>query len=235
MSEKNQKIAGVLGGMGPDATVDFMARVLAVTPAGGDEEHVHLLVDQNPDVPNRQAAILEDGDDPRPALAEMAVRLEAAGADFLVMPCNTAHVFSASIRAAVNIPLVSIVDITVEEIEKTAVPSAIVGVLATAGCVAGRLYQDALEAAGFGYVLPDGAELQTLAALNGRIKSGDTGTAVAVEMRGLADALVQRGAEIVIAACTEIPLVLDASVLTVPLISTTDVLARRTVALAKES
>ena len=82
-------LVGVLGGMGPDATVDFMAKVIAMTPAQGDQDHVHMIVDHNPAVPNRQAAILGDGEDPAPVLVEMAERLASAGADFLVIPCNT--------------------------------------------------------------------------------------------------------------------------------------------------
>ena len=79
------KTAGVIGGMGPDATVDFMATVIAATPASKDQDHVHLLVDQNPKVPNRQAAQAGAGEDPGPAMAAMAKGLESAGADFLVI------------------------------------------------------------------------------------------------------------------------------------------------------
>jgi aspartate racemase len=104
---------GVLGGMGPEATVDFMAKVIAFTPAEKDQDHVHMLVDNNPKVPNRQAAILADGVDPRPELAAMAARLEASGADFLVIPCNTAYVFRDAVNEAVGIPLISIIDVTV--------------------------------------------------------------------------------------------------------------------------
>jgi len=82
MTEKH-RVVGVLGGMGPDATVDFMSKVIAATPAEKDQDHVHMIVDHNPKVPNRQAAILDGGEDPGPALADMAVRLESAGADFL--------------------------------------------------------------------------------------------------------------------------------------------------------
>jgi aspartate racemase len=78
-----RRIAGVLGGMGPEATVDFMAKVIAMTDARSDQDHVHMFVDHNPHVPNRQDAILGDGEDPGPALADMAARLETGGAEFL--------------------------------------------------------------------------------------------------------------------------------------------------------
>jgi aspartate racemase len=103
-----QLTAGVLGGMGPDATVDFMAKVIAATSAETDQDHARMLVDHNPKVPNRQAALLANGEDPGPAMAAMAKGLQDAGADFLVMPCNTAHAFARDIRDAVSIPLISI-------------------------------------------------------------------------------------------------------------------------------
>ncbi len=95
----NSKVVGVLGGMGPEATVDFMARVIALTPTRTDEDHVRMIVDNNPHIPSRQTALLDDGEEPGPVIAAMAAGLETAGADFLVMPCNTAHVYADAILA----------------------------------------------------------------------------------------------------------------------------------------
>jgi len=219
--------------MGPEATVDFMAKVIAATPASKDQDHIHMLVDHNPTVPNRQAAILGDGEDPGPALAEMAARLEAAGAEFLVIPCNTAHVFEDSIKAVTQIPLVSIIAVTIDEIGKQAPGAVTVGLLATDGCLAARVYQDALEAQDLIPLLPDSGEMVRLMHLIHAIKGGATGEDSAQGMRELALSLCNRGAEVVIAGCTEIPLVLDQSALPVPLIASTDVLAQHTVALAR--
>jgi aspartate racemase len=227
-------LVGVLGGMGPDATVDFMAKVIAMTPAQGDQDHVHMIVDHNPAVPNRQAAILGGGEDPAPALVEMAKRLASAGADFLVIPCNTAYVFAESIVAAVDIPLISIIDVTIDALRERAPEAATIGVLATNGCLAAGVFQDALSNAGLDVVLPDENELSRLMELIYGIKGGDQGEAVASAMAGIGRALETRGAQAIIAGCTEIPLVLDGSMLSVPLISSTDELARRTVELAKE-
>ena len=227
------RTAGVLGGMGPEATVDFMAKVIAMTPADKDQDHVRMLVDHNPTVPNRQDAILADGDDPGPALAEMAARLQSAGAEFLVIPCNTAYVFEDSIKAAAQIPLVSIIDVTIGEIEKRAPGANKVGLLATDGCLRARVYQDALEAGGFHPVVPDDQEMVRLMNIIRDIKGGDSGAASTAGMRELAAALCARGAEALIAGCTEIPLVLNQSMLSVPLIASTDALAAYTVALAR--
>lgn len=231
--KEGHKIVGVLGGMGPEATVDFMAKVIASTPADKDQDHLHLIVDHNPGVPNRQAAILRGGEDPGPCLAEMASRLEAAGADFLVIPCNTAYVFKDSILEAVGIPLVSIIDVTIAEVETRAQGATSVGVLATDGCLKAGVYQDALERRGVSPVLPDAAETEHLMSLINGVKAGLTGSETALEMRKLAAALCERGAQAVIAGCTEIPLVLDQAMVSVPLISSTDVLANHTVALAR--
>jgi aspartate racemase len=223
------KVIGVLGGMGPDATVDFMAKVIALTPADKDQEHIHMLVDHNPKVPNRQTAILAGGEDPGPVLAEMAQRLEVAGADMLVMPCNTAYVFASSIIEAVDIPLLSIIDVTIDAILQSDATVRNVGVLATDGCLRASVYQDALQERSLTPVLPEGDELAELMVLINAIKAGDKSDAVAAAMRNLADALISRGAEAIVAGCTEIPLVLDASALSVMLISSTDALAAETV------
>jgi aspartate racemase len=226
----HRKIVGVLGGMGPDATVDFMQKVIAATPADLDQDHVHMLVDHDPSVPGRQAAILDGGEDPGPAIAAMAVRLERAGADFLVMPCNTAHFYAPQIVDAVDIPLLSIIDVTVA----ACADYMAVGLMATEGCLQGGLYQDAFTAIGIEIVLPTDQELSEFMRLTFRIKSGERDAELVEGMRSLAEALVSRGAGAIVAGCTEIPLVLSDNMLDVAMISSTDLLARRTVALANQ-
>lgn len=224
---------GVLGGMGPEATIDFMTDVLNVTRAEKDQDHLHLVVDQNPKIPNRQAAIRAGGDAVDRALAAMARRLEGAGADFLVMPCNSAHAFERAIREATALPFVSIVEVCVDAIESLHPENGRVAVLATDGLLATDIYQRALADAGFACVLPTNEEQERLMQLIHRIKAGDKRGDVRDGMAGLAKRLVERGAEVVLAACTEIPLVLEAGDLPVPIVSSTEALAKRTVALAR--
>ncbi len=190
-----------------------------------------MLVDHNPAVPNRQDAILGDGEDPGPAMAAMARRLEAAGADFLVIPCNTAYVFQQSIIDAVDIPLVSIIDETIAELPDNC---GAVGLLATDGCLKAGVYQRGLAERGFEAIEPTGEDMDELMRTVYAIKAGDTGPAVAESMRLLANTLVAQGASAIIAGCTEIPLVLNESMLDVPLLCSTDILAARTVQLATE-
>jgi aspartate racemase len=218
--------------MGPEATVDFMARVIELTDADCDQDHVRMLVDHNPHVPNRQEAILDGGDDPGPVLADMAADLEASGADFLVIPCNTAYVFEDAILAATHIPLISIVGVAIAAAQECAPDANRIGLLVTDGCLKSGIYQSGLEAAGLEAELPTVEELGELMTLIRLIKGGKRTEDTAHAMAALADALVSRGADAIIAACTEIPLVLDQDAVSVPLVSSTDALAEITVKLA---
>ena len=229
VSERSLTV-GILGGMGPEATLDFMNRIIALTPASSDADHIHMLVDNNPHVPSRQAAILNAGVDPGPTLVKMAQQLEAAGADVLVMPCNTAHAWQDDIVAATAIPFVSIVDETAArcfEFER-------VGLLATRACLRSELYQTKFAAAGKALLLPTDEELAEFTRLIAIIKTGEKDAALGVAMQALAEGLCERGAQAVIAGCTEIPLVLDVGALSVPLLSSTDILAEATVAIARQ-
>lgn len=221
--------AGVLGGLGPAATIDFMRRVLELTPAETDQEHIRMIVDQNPTLPSRQRAILDGGESPAEGLAEMASGLEAAGAHFLVMPCNTAHVYAADIVCATRIPFVSIVDVTIDALGNEAGP---VGLLETPALAAAGLYRDALAARGVDCVVLDDGDCDRLMEFAYAVKQGNVGAAIRAGMKALAAGLVARGAGAIVAACTEVPLVLSANEVAVPLIESTDALARETVAIA---
>ena len=220
---------GVLGGLGPEATLDFYAKVIALTPATRDQEHLHLIIDSCPGVPNRNEAVAGTGPSPGPALAAMAKRLENAGADFLVMACNAAHAFQADIEAAVSVPFVSIIEETVRATMKRYPEVRKVGVLGSSGCLDSRLYQRAFARYGLEVVVPKGTERESFMKLLYRIKAGDKGAAVQAAMQNLAESLVAGGAEAVVAGCTEVPLVLGQDALGVPLVDSSAVLAERTV------
>jgi aspartate racemase len=147
------------------------------------------------------------------------------------MPCNAAHAHAAAIRKATPLPFFSIIDETADEVARTGARKA--GVLAAGACLEARLYQDALTARGVEPIVPDRAAQDDFMALLYRIKAGDTGPDARSGMKALADALIGAGAEAVIAGCTEIPLVLGAADLSVPLIDSTDALARATIAAAR--
>lgn len=224
---------GVLGGMGPAATVDFMDKLIKATGAEKEQDNLRLLVDCNPHVPDRNTAAIE-GIHPGPVIAEMAAGLERQGAQFVVMACNTAHAYEADIRAALTVPFVSLIAESAAALVKRHPAAKRVGLLAGTGCLQARLYQDALASRGVEAVLLDEAAQQRFMTLLYQIKRGDSSDAARAEMRALADVLIASGAEVVMAACTEVPLVLSAGDIAVPLLDTTQVLVERTLAYARD-
>ncbi len=229
MNQLSQVTVGVLGGMGPEATLSFFDKVLRTTASPDDQGHLHLLIDNNPHVPDRNSAVAGRGPSPAPALAEMAHRLEVAGADYLVMPCNAAHAFRDAIEQAVSIPFLSIIDETREAVLRAFPQLGCVGVLASTGCIDANLYQDAFAADNITVLVPEGEDRVCFMDLVYRVKSGDKSDAVRAGMRAIAEALIDRGAELIVAGCTEVPLVLSGTDLPLPLVDSSDVLVQSTI------
>jgi aspartate racemase len=228
---ERQKVVGVLGGMGPLATVDLYQKIIEETPATHDQEHLHVIIESNPAVPDRSAALLSGGEDPTPMLLSGAKRLAAAGADFIVVPCNTAHAFLPRIAPELDIPLISMIDETAKTVAAE-LPGSVVGILATAGTIWTRLYQDAFERVGLPSVVPDEAgQARVMDAIAG-VKAGRIGAEQTALVQATAAELVAHGAESLIVACTELPLILMQQHVTVPLFDPTRILARSAVTTA---
>ncbi|VVD73389.1 Aspartate racemase [Pandoraea iniqua] len=226
-------VVGVIGGMGPMATADLLAKITLATPVDTEQDHLRVLVDSNPKIPDRNRAILGNGESPAMALAETARGLQRSGADFLVMACNTAHAFAGAIRAAISIPFVSMIDEACDACVRTQPNAVRVGLLAAPGCLSAGIYQRALTRRGRqAVVLPDPL-LAEFAALLYRIKTAGPSDDARIGMKTLADALVAAGADVLIAACTEVPLVLHAGDTGRPLIDATENLAQRCVQYAR--
>ena len=216
---------GILGGMGPAATVDLMARIVAATPASGDAGHLRLLIDCNPAVPDRNRAIVGDGPSPGPALVEMAQGLEMQGAELLAIACNSAHAWADEIRAATRIPLVSMIDATLEAIRADYPGVTRVGLLAADACLGAGLYQRPL--ADTGYEVLTTSDQGAFMGLVYGVKAGEMGPAARAGMAAIARGLVERGAELIVAACTEVPLLLGPEGSGVPLVDSTEALVRQ--------
>ncbi len=229
MCRKERLTVGVIGGMGPEATLAFFGKVLQRTRAAGDDDHLHLIIDNDPHVPNRNLAVAGLGPSPANELSTMARRLEQAGADFLVMPCNAAHAFKDAIEEAVSIPLIDIIELTRDELLRCYPGARRVGVLASSGCVDAGLYQSAFAGRGVEVLVPRGLDRDRFMSLLYSIKSGNKSAEVKHAMRCVARGLVGEGAEVIVAGCTEVPLVLDDSDLPCPLIDSLEVLAASTV------
>ncbi len=234
MDSADELIVGVIGGLGPQATHDFIGKVLAHSNALTDQEHVHLIVEINPKTPNRNDAIAGCGPSPAPMLAGMACALERAGADFIVMACNTAHAFESDVRAATTLPFVSLIEEVVKEVRVRYPQARRIGLLAAQGCLDARIYHVAFGHHGIDVIEPMAAAQAELMALLYQIKAGDRGDAVRSAIRALGEALVVRGADLLVAGCTEIPLVLADGENSRTMIDSTDVLARRSVAYARK-
>jgi len=226
-------LIGVLGGMGPAATVDLYAKVVALAGARRDQDHVRLIVDGDPEVPDRQAAIAGTGESAGPAIVAKALRLKAAGAEVLAMACHAAHAYRRDVEEATGLPFVSLVDVAVEAVVRAAPGARTAGLLATPATLDARLYEDAAAAAGLRLVTPDHVAdgRRRLMDLVWRVKAGDSGPGVRSGMAALASELVAAGAEVLVAACTEVPLVLTQADASVPLVDATAALAERLVAL----
>ena len=226
------KTVGVIGGMGPAATLDFLVKLHAATPAASDGDHLHVITDNDPRRADRNAAMAADGQSPGPSIAATATMLAAAGAEVLVMPCNAAHAWADDIVAATPLPFVSIIAAAVTA-TRAAIPGATrVGLLAVEATHAARLYHDGFGAEDKGGVTILAPDMAAFMPLIFAVKAGDTGPAVRAAMATQAAALVAAGAEVLLAACTEVPLVFGPADATVPVISATDALVTATLAAA---
>lgn len=215
-------VLGVLGGMGPAATVDFLAKLQAYTPAERDQDHIRVLVDINPQVPDRNDPISKPG----PVLAEMAGALQGAGAEVLAIACNTAHAYADIITRSSGLPLIDMIGAASAAARDTGAMRA--GVLGTRQAL--KLYREYLAAQGMGLVTLSPERQEDFMTLLYRIKAGETGEAARAEMAAFAEDLRKGGAEAIIAGCTEVPLVMNARSSRLPFIDAGDELARRCVA-----
>jgi aspartate racemase len=221
---------GIIGGMGPEATIDFMSRVIALTPSQRDQDHIHMVVENNPHIPDRQATA--ENDLIALELTAIAERLEVAGADFLVLPCNTAHVFIDDLLKNIQIPFVHIVNETVNEIVKEHTNVKNIGLLATDMCINSGIYHQAIKSVDRTTLVLEQQDQKSCMQLIYDVKKGKYSKSAKTDMVRLADQLIQKGADIIVAGCTEIPLILDTKSTNVPLVSSTEVLAKRTVEIA---
>ncbi len=201
------RTVGILGGMGPEATILLMQKVMAAVPARDDADHVPLLVHQNPQVPSRIKALIERvGEDPAPTLARMARDLEAAGAQALAMPCNTAHHYAPAIREASGLPFLDMLALTATHLAGAGARR--VGMLASPATRLADVFAAPFAARGLVPVFLD--DDTALLAIIRAVKAGDPPATLTGALRRQADALRAQGADHLLVACTELSLMTDA-------------------------
>ena len=230
-----EKTIGILGGMGPEATLDLFGKIIANTPAAKDQDHLRVVIDSNPKVPDRTTAILHGGPSPMPAMIAGIGVLERAGADFVVIPCVSAHFYLDELQRQSGLPILSMFDVAAEHICKHHPSIRTVGMLATTGTVQGGRFREKLQQSGIETLTPVGRDQERIMAAIYEIKAAQGGRgrdAIGAEVLDIAGALIQRGAQGVVAGCTEIPLVLKPGDLSVPVFDTLLILARAAVAAA---
>lgn len=219
------KTLGIIGGMGPAATIDLYKKIVEQTPAEKDQDHIHVIIDSYPQIEDRTSYILHGGKSPAPKLIESAKRLEAAGADALIMPCNTAHYFAKDIEKAVYIPLIHIVKCSAEAIKKKYPYVRKIGLIATTGTIKAGVYGDILKNYDLETItLNDELENNIMDCIYKGVKAGKT-EEYSKLFQKCVDDIASLGAELLIAGCTEIPLLMPYVKTNLPVIDATYELA----------
>jgi aspartate racemase len=224
-----KKTIGIIGGMGPLATVDLFGKIVKNTPAKKDQDHIRVVIDNNTDIPDRTAALLEGGADPAPQMIKSVERLVAGGADVLIMPCNTAHGFLERVREASPVPVLNMIELTCQALVERGVTRA--GLLATTGTIQTGIYHKYFKDVEL--LLPDEQEQQQVMALiYDGVKAGKADFD-ARPVQQIAQRLLERGAQSIILGCTELPLAMSMYALDFPATDPTLELAKGAVAFAR--
>ncbi len=229
------KTIGIIGGMGPRATNRLCELITDLTPASCDQQHIPVITFNNSAIPSRVEAISGDGASALPELIRTATVLEAAGADFLLMPCNTAHYYLKPLRAAVSIPIIDMVQTTIEFVKQNYPDLESIGIIASTSTIESELYQQVISSLALKNVTPDDViQLEIMSAIFGDdgIKAGKK-TSARKAIINAASHLTGMGAECIVAGCTEVSLVLEDGDLTVPVIDPLSVLASFAIQLAR--
>jgi aspartate racemase len=234
--KKADRMIGILGGMGPEATLDLYRNIIQLTPAIRDQDHIRVMIYSNPKIPDRTRAIIAGGESPLPYLVESARLLERSGAGILAIPCNTSHRFLPDIQREIRIPILNMVEATCKALHSRIPNAKKVGLLAATGTLGSQIYEKAFLGTGIQVLAPKEDDQEKVQDAIAKIKAGvhDSSSKNVFLTAGLR--LVRAGAQAVILGCTEIPLVFSPGDVDYPTLNSTWILAKAAVdwALGKE-
>lgn len=196
-------MVGILGGMGPMATVEAFRRITLATPAQTDQEHLHVIVDSDASIPDRTDALTRGGPSPLPGLLASARRLVLAGVDIICMPCNTAHVYFEPLQGALDVPVVHMLEEAASVVAREGDRS--LGLLATTGTVASGVYTDVFLGRGLQVITPEPPFQRLVSEAIGLIKAGRLSEGLEILLPVGAE-LRRTGARTLVLGCTEISL-----------------------------
>ncbi len=225
-----KKVVGILGGVGPLSTVYFMEMIIKMTQAGVDQDHIDMIVFNHAAIPDRTAYILgQSQENPLAVMVEDAKKLQQAGADFVVIPCNTAHYFFEQIKNSIAIPMINIVESTVEYAGQHIENLKTLGVLATDGTVQSNTYQLVCEKYGIRCITPDKTgQASVMRIIYEQVKAGEKVDIAA--FYHLVETLKEQGCQGVILGCTELSIVKrDFDIRRKDIIDSLEVLAKSTI------
>ncbi|NWF54614.1 MAG: amino acid racemase [Syntrophaceae bacterium] len=232
-SPKAEKVIGIIGGMGPEATIDLFRKIVKATPARTDQEHLRILIDCNPKIPDRVKAIFEGEKSPAEALIAAAQSLARSGAGILLIPCNAAHYYHGEVAKSVSVPVLHMIEETARFCREKFPRLRTFGLLAASSTVALGLYRLAFDKVRRKILHPRAEAQERIMQCIYEIKAGNLGPRVRKSLLGAARELAEGGAQAIILGCTEVPLVLQEGDLPFPLIDPTQVLAEISVAMAR--
>ncbi len=227
--KKNSVTLGVLGGMGPAATVDLLGKIVESTPATCDQEHLAVVAVSDPDILDRTAAILGYGPDPWPALLERLQHLLRLEPGLIVLPCHTAHYWFDQLQEHSPVPLLHMIQVVADRVQAMLGRGRAAGLMATSGTLAAGLYQESLGQRGLETLVPDPDSQKELMEIIRGVKAGLSRTELCIRARAVSGELRRAGAELLVLGCTEVPLLLAADDVGIPLLDATRVLAERAV------
>lgn len=232
-----EKVIGILGGLGPDATCVLFERIINFTDTKQENEHIRVIIDNNPKIPDRTSSILKNTTSPVDEIVKTAMNLKNAGADFILIPCITAHYYFDVIQSKVDIPILNGLEITKKYIDKELKGIDKIGIIATSGTIKTNLFHNLFEDKEV--IVPSSEEqdkyvMDIIYGENG-IKSGNKSNEITERLVQVVNILKEKGAQAIIAGCTEISIVLDQEDIDIPLIDPLTLMAKESIRIVKNN